>query len=456
MLRRGSTDRNGIRDLQRALNSNGANLVVDGIFGPRTQQAVRSYQSKNGLRVDGIAGTQTLGSLGLGSGGSSGKTDYTDAEATRFNGLPGKPELWQDTTDKVVYAVYFVPDTDPPVPMLFQIPDNEVLKSLFGDKSIKYDRKMTDAEITSTGGIIWGSTTDIPAAGGDPWVGFVEKMERAAETQPWLRDPEVFGVHAAAYLMGRPPEKFELEATEWWQSRNQDEQEWAWLVARNPQEAARVREGNEIEVFSAFQRIGIMEPAEELVKYMADRFTVGAWSQRYLQEQMTAIINPDATWTGVDEGLAKLISSNNIDVGDPTVGNAAVRDMFREWLGPSFPPTEDQVSRWAAEMRRDDQAATENLTEHLRSQRLAMFPEYADDSLTYEDIASPWRSFQTQIWGQTPDELSDTFQRLVRLNDVYEGGKFLRKQGLEENVGKVRKDALRALGNEVSQVRQPV
>ena len=41
----------------------GYNLAVDGIFGAKTQSAVRNYQQKNGLSVDGIVGVNTWGSL---------------------------------------------------------------------------------------------------------------------------------------------------------------------------------------------------------------------------------------------------------------------------------------------------------------------------------------------------------------------------------------------------------
>ena len=37
----------------------------DGIFGPMTFAALKDYQSQNGLTVDGIAGPQTLGHMGL-------------------------------------------------------------------------------------------------------------------------------------------------------------------------------------------------------------------------------------------------------------------------------------------------------------------------------------------------------------------------------------------------------
>jgi len=52
-----------VKKLQRALNEKGYALDVDGIYGNKTQAAVKSYQQKTGLAVDGIVGNQTWGSL---------------------------------------------------------------------------------------------------------------------------------------------------------------------------------------------------------------------------------------------------------------------------------------------------------------------------------------------------------------------------------------------------------
>lgn len=52
-----------VKKLQQALNSSGYNLDEDGIYGSKTEAAVRDYQSKNGLSVDGIAGNLTQGKL---------------------------------------------------------------------------------------------------------------------------------------------------------------------------------------------------------------------------------------------------------------------------------------------------------------------------------------------------------------------------------------------------------
>ena len=45
--------------------------AIDGIYGSKTLSAVKSFQKKNGLTVDGIAGTNTLNAMGITSSSSS-------------------------------------------------------------------------------------------------------------------------------------------------------------------------------------------------------------------------------------------------------------------------------------------------------------------------------------------------------------------------------------------------
>lgn len=65
LLKRG--DRNdAVRALQNNLISLGyscGSAGADGDFGSGTEAAVRSFQSKNGLTVDGIAGPATLSAI---------------------------------------------------------------------------------------------------------------------------------------------------------------------------------------------------------------------------------------------------------------------------------------------------------------------------------------------------------------------------------------------------------
>lgn len=54
-----------VKELQARLNPNGCNCgKVDGIFGNKTDAAVRAYQRKKGLVVDGKAGKNTITALG--------------------------------------------------------------------------------------------------------------------------------------------------------------------------------------------------------------------------------------------------------------------------------------------------------------------------------------------------------------------------------------------------------
>lgn len=63
MLRRGSKSE-AVRNLQENLAALGYNVgIPDGDFGPKTEEAVRSFQRAQGLTADGIAGPVTLHAL---------------------------------------------------------------------------------------------------------------------------------------------------------------------------------------------------------------------------------------------------------------------------------------------------------------------------------------------------------------------------------------------------------
>ncbi|HEV2769509.1 MAG TPA: transglycosylase family protein [Solirubrobacteraceae bacterium] len=46
-------------------------VSADGVLGPATRRAIRSFQRREGLVVDGVVGPNTLAALGLGGGSSS-------------------------------------------------------------------------------------------------------------------------------------------------------------------------------------------------------------------------------------------------------------------------------------------------------------------------------------------------------------------------------------------------
>ncbi len=84
-----------VRALQQALIDQGFNLgTADGRFGAKTAEAVRQFQSRNGLTADGKVGPMTAAKLGLGDsfdtgGGSQRVTQGQRVQGDTFTGGGG-------------------------------------------------------------------------------------------------------------------------------------------------------------------------------------------------------------------------------------------------------------------------------------------------------------------------------------------------------------------------------
>ena len=65
-----------VRQIQTKLKNWGYYTgTVDGIYGWQTESAVRSFQKKNGLAVDGVAGEKTLQAMGIYSGSTNSQSE---------------------------------------------------------------------------------------------------------------------------------------------------------------------------------------------------------------------------------------------------------------------------------------------------------------------------------------------------------------------------------------------
>ena len=69
-----------VRKIQTKLKNWGYyNGSVDGVYGWQTESAVKSFQKKNGLTVDGVAGEKTLNAMGISTSSTSSGAGANDA-----------------------------------------------------------------------------------------------------------------------------------------------------------------------------------------------------------------------------------------------------------------------------------------------------------------------------------------------------------------------------------------
>ena len=81
VYKRGSTGQ-AVRTIQEKLVRWGYfDGPVDGIYGSKTERAVRQFQQKNGLTADGVVGTATLRALGMSTSPQSGISSGMDSSA---------------------------------------------------------------------------------------------------------------------------------------------------------------------------------------------------------------------------------------------------------------------------------------------------------------------------------------------------------------------------------------
>jgi TP901 family phage tail tape measure protein len=92
-----------VKKLQSALNTGGAGLEVDGIFGPKTRQAVINFQTNQGIGIDGVVGPQTWRKLyDVKYYGKGGKVAYmSKGGKMSYMALGGMAKMFAKGTDTI-------------------------------------------------------------------------------------------------------------------------------------------------------------------------------------------------------------------------------------------------------------------------------------------------------------------------------------------------------------------
>lgn len=352
----------------------------------------------------------------------------------------GSPEIWYNSNSKEWFLVYGVPGTD--VPLAYSISLAE-LKVIFPDSTPVYDRSLTRAQMRSMGTIYAGTAED---PYGDPYGDFIRMIEKEATIKPWLKDPDMLAVMFEATLEGREPTEAELAGTDWWQNHSEAEREWLTQSLKDPATAEQMVRDARIAVRQGLIDAGVANPDAALIDYMAGEWVQGRWSQTYLNSQIKGVSDP-ASGIAIDRGLQGIVAELDEPVDTTRQYEDRVRQEVLKWLGPVYGKWSDtQIAEWAGQLRNNPDGM-EALTSMLRGQRSAMFPEYANENLTYEDIAGPWRNLVSNTWGQPPDETDPFFMEILRLNDYGEAGKQLRREGLRRDISDVQTEIERSAVN---------
>jgi len=99
ILKRGSKG-DEVKKLQEFLNHLGYDLEEDGVYGPKTEAAVKDFQKKNDLDADGVVGAQTgpmIENKGKEASRSKKKAEFTKKKKGTMNTLEANPDFTKDS-----------------------------------------------------------------------------------------------------------------------------------------------------------------------------------------------------------------------------------------------------------------------------------------------------------------------------------------------------------------------
>ena len=374
-----------------------------------------------------------------------------------FANIPDAFRLYR--IDGQLYMVYDVPlGTGPPIPVAYTVTEEQLIDVKGVNSSQLGVTDITRAEFNGAGVIIAGDFTELDNPDENPLQFFYGHLEEQAILYPWLMDPEIMALTAAAHLEGRSLDAAELAGTEWWQTHNTDERSWLKLNSSDPTTALRLLEDNRLAVQGLLGQAGVGNFEDvsidgiPLTTWLADKRTTGEWTDAYLNNQITILGDPTRE-NEIDINLSSALVGAGANLTTHRGRITDVRSLYNTWLGPALGnPADDVVEEWAAKMRRSPSAKDE-LTETLKDQRVALLPHNKDREVSYQAMAGPWRNLMSQTWGQTPDEIDPFFLEMMRKNDAIEAGKMLRGEGLRRGnqtvVAQAFKDMFGSFGGEI-------
>ena len=447
-MRRGATGSN-VTALQELLNANGADLVVDGEFGPLTEAAVKAYQEQQGLTVDGIAGPNTMGKL-QGETVTEPTPDTTTGEPGGGTDLiiSGNSQLWFNSDTGEHWVVYLVPavsladgTTSGDIYYGWRIETDEELDALVGPGNSAVPAfSGTNGDFGSKGLVDLGMVGELLKFDleDDPFDTWVEDFGIIAADQPWLLDAD-YQKLAVQAVMERADGRMsvpELHSTQWWINHNPAERSWMETYHSDPAAAQQMLDDNREDMRVKLSKAGIDNASDSLIRFMADKVTMGGWSANHLAGQIAALADP-ASVDVIDDELFTFLANDGTDLDGTRRLEDRVRTLLQTWLGPTFGDWSGSAIAEQAGILRNNPDGELEFVEFLKDQRMAMFPNYDNRNLSYQAIMQPWKNVTQSTWGVPVEETDETFMKIVQMNDPEAANKLMRGTGFDRGYDKV-------------------
>jgi len=354
-----------------------------------------------------------------------------------------------------------------PMFMLYEVLDNDVYEAgiLTQGASPQVNVSLGSLADLNQYGIVVGGTDELTDNVEHPFIRFVENFEAGKRVNPWLNDTEINPLSGVSYqqeaieflaeqaLEQWSPEETQLkyEGTDWYRKSTTTQKQWLTTLLTQPEQATQDIQDKQLSVRIAMEANGIASPPDALVSWFADKAVSGTWTQLYTDQQIALLADPYKPGAR-DTGMVNFIEGVGVGTLDRlSVGEKTVTDLYRRYLGPSLGnASADEIAEKAGQLRNDPDAE-EQLKSYLEQQRLAMFGNYTNPTLTYNDIVQPYKNLVNQVWGQEVDETQDWFIKMVQDNDIEKAYTTLREKGISQGIGRVQDQALNDLQSAIGQ-----
>ena len=357
--------------------------------------------------------------------------------------------------------------SEPPMYMLYQILNNDVYEAglLTEGTPANVNVVLTSVADLNQYGLVVGGTDEITDDVEHPFIRFVENFEAGKKINPWLGDTRInpnsgvtYQQEAIEFLAEQAIEQWtpeettvRVEASDWYQESTATQKQWLTKQLTQPVTAQQELDDKKIDIRTQMESLGMASPPDGLVDYFAEKSVTGMWSELYTTEQLALLADPYKPGAR-DTNLINFIEGVGFGSLDrASVMEKEVQDLYRTYLGPSLGnASATEISEKAGQLRNNPDAGGE-LKSYLEQQRLAMFPNYTNPTLRYNDIVQPYKNLVNQVWGEEADETSDWFIQMVQNNNIESAYQTLREKGIELGVERVQNQALQDLEDAIGE-----